>query len=379
MTNKTPESPTSRLPRPRRREFPAPLTQPLTNTRELARTPVVSAPLPDPEPYYDEFDDFDGYEQDAAYLPRRHSFLTNPYVLAAVAVFGAIVMAIVVVAMAGGGGGGGGFPVAAATEQNPLTPKPSGIGVETIAAATVREGPNNGGELGTIPRGQKVTVTGRDADAKWFQIVFPQNSTLRGWLPATALKIADLNPQAIAIVTVTPRPQATQAPTQVVQQRPTVAATVEATATVATGPDLAVAIACTAGSPVQVIVKNAGAATVQQAATVSVLVGAQVKSTLQVQLNLEPGSSVTIPTDQVVSPPSTSVQVALAGTADIDPSDNSAQCTVGAATTPTVPVATAQSGTTPTATTQAATATPTTQVQVTPTLTATPIVQTVSP
>jgi hypothetical protein len=131
-----------------------------------------------------------------------------------------------------------------------------------------------------------------------------------------------------------------------------------------------------------VIVRNAGAATVQEAATISVLVGAQVKSTQQVQLNLAPNSSVTIPTDQVVSPPSTSVQVALAGAGDIDPSDNSAQCTVGAATTPTVAVATAQSGTTPaaTATTQAAvTATPTTQTQVTPTLTATPIVQTVSP
>jgi hypothetical protein len=268
----------------------------------------------------------------------------------------------------GGGGGGGGLPVAAATE-GAGTPRATGIVVDTLAAATVREGPGTGGELGTISRGQKVTVTGRDADAKWFQVVFPQNSTLRGWLPATALKVADLNPQAIAIVTVTPRPQPTQQPTRVVVEQATQVPTAEATATVVSGPDLSVAIACTAGSPVQVIVKNAGAVAVQQGATVTVLVGSQVKSTLQVQLNLAPNSTVTIPTDQVVSPPSTSVQVGLAGAEDIDPADNSAQCTVQAATTPTVPVATAQSGTTPVATaTQPAAA-----------LTPTPTVQTVSP
>jgi hypothetical protein len=294
--------------------------------------------------------------------------LHNPYVLAAIAVFGAIVMAVVVVMAAGGGSGGnGGVPAAVATE-NPLTPQASGVVVETIAAATVREGPGEGGELGSIPRGQKVTVTGRDADAKWFQIVFPQNSTLRGWLPASALKVGNLNIDGIALASVTPITRATVAiPTQpviIATERPT--STPEVTATSETGPDVAITISCTPGSAVSVTVRNVGTSAVQQAATIAVQVDDGETSTSQVQLNLQPNSSVTVPTAQDVTSGTTMVVLTLAG--DIDTDDNAASCTV--------------QGSGPTATpktsTPVVTNTPS-QTSATPALTATPVVTTVSP
>lgn len=335
-----------------------------------ARAAALSPPpAPLPEPYYEEYDEeADEYGE---YEPQHESLLRNPYVLAAIAVTAAIVLAVMVVAMAGGGGSGGGSgggQTAVGTES-PLTPQAGGIVVETIAAATVREGPGSGGELGSIPRGQKVRVTGRDADAKWFQIVFPQNSTLRGWLPASALKVADLNVANIALASFTPIPRATipvptsppVVATQEPENTPTPAATPEA------GPDLAVTMSCNAGSPVAVTIRNAGTAAVERAVSVSVLVGGQVHSTQQVQLSLAPNSAVTVPTTDVVTAPVTSVQVALVGQpGDADPSDNSAQCTVQSGVTPTPAVSTPQTGTTP-------------QASPTPALTATPTVQTVSP
>ncbi|MGE0057598.1 MAG: SH3 domain-containing protein [Dehalococcoidia bacterium] len=325
----------------------------------------VAAPPPEPEPYYDDDEDeFDGYE------PHHESFLRNPYVLAAIAVTAAIVMAIVVVVMAGGGGSGSGGNPAAISTEDPLTPRPSGAVVESIAAATVREGPGSGGELGSLPRGQKVTVTGRDSDAKWFQIVFPQNSTLRGWVPASALKVADLNVQSIAIASVTPITRSTLPPTRapVVIATEAATSTPAATSTQVAGPDLAVTMTCAPGATVSVTIRNAGAAAVQQPASISVLIGGAVRSTNQVNLNLEPNASITVPTDQVVTAPTTSVQVALQGAADIDPSDNSAVCTVQSSTTVT-PAASTPATSTPAANT------PT----VGPTLTATPVIPTVSP
>jgi hypothetical protein len=316
------------------------------------------APPPLPEPYYDEYDEANGYE----YEPQRETLLHNPYVLAALAVAGAIVMAIVVVAMAGGGGSGGGNRPAAVATNDPLTPQASGVVVETIAAATVREGPGNGGDLGSIPRGQKVTVTGRDADAKWFQIVFPQNSTLRGWLPASALKVNDLNVAGIALASVTPIPRATvPVPTRppVIATEPLEATPTE-TSTSVPGPDLAVTRSCTPGAAVAVTIRNAGDSVVERSANVSVLIGGTVRTTNQAQLKLAPNESVTFQTDQVVTAPSTAVQVTLLGSpADIDASDNGAACNVESATTPTPKVSTPATSTPATAQTPALTATPT--------------------
>lgn len=330
LTNSTSGEQPSRLPRPQRRESPAPLAQPLGAAPRRSR-PASRPPVPQPV-YEDEYDEADAY-----YQPQRESLLRNPYVLAAVAVAGAIVMAIVVVAMAGGGGGGGGGNTQAPASSS-LTPQPGGATVESIATATVREGPGTEwDQIGTLPRGQKVVVTGRDADSKWYQIVFPQNSTLRGWVPSTALKASDLNAVGIAVVPVTPLSRPTPIPPTPVPQ-PTEAATATATvtSTALPGPDLAVSIGCTPGSSVAVTISNVGDVPVQgRTATVSVAIGGQVRSTSQVPLNLNPKESVTFPTSETVSPPVTTVVLTLQGSpAETDTSDNTASCQLGA-TTPT--------------------------------------------
>jgi hypothetical protein len=318
------------------------------------------------EEHEDDFDEYDSY-----YEPRRESMLRNPYVLAAIAVVGAIFMAVVVVAMAGGGGGGG--SAAGDSTPNPLTPQVPGAAlVDTISTATVRDGPGTEyNDLGVLSRGQRVNVTGRDADAKWFQIVFPQNSTSRGWVPASALKVQDINTQALGVVTVTPRPTAVL-PTQ--PPRPTEVVTAEPTATetgtAVPGPDLAVSMNCTAGQAVLVTIKNVGDSAVEnRTATVSVSIGGTVRSTMPVTLQVGPNESVSFQTSDQIAAPSTSVLLTLQGSpADIDTSDNSDSCTPSGGTTATP---TTQTGTTSTpAATQVATGVP---------LTPTPLVTTVAP
>jgi len=357
LTNENSDNNPSRLPRPRRREFPAPLGQPLGPGRTARQTPApLAAPTraPEPEPDFDdEFDEYDGY-----YEPQRESMLRNPYVLAAIAVVGAIVMAVIVVALAGGGGGGGGGTTAMNT-PNPLTQVPGATTVESISTATVRDGPGTEyNDLGVLSRGQKVSVTGRDADAKWFQIVFPQNSTSRGWVPASALKVSDINVAALAIATVTPRPLP---PTSTFVPQPTAAPTQEATETpeAEPGPDLAVSMNCTEGATVVVTISNVGDVAVEnRQATVSVSIGGQPMAAIPVTLQISPNESVSFPTSEEVTAPSTSVTVTLQGTPqDIDPSDNSDTCTLSSGTTPTPP-----SGTTPTQVATGVVVTPTPEV-----------------
>ena len=61
---------------------------------------------------------------------------------------------------------------------------------EAIATTTVRNGPNSSFvPLGTIPRGGRVPVVGRNEDESWLQVIFPADSLLRGWVDAAFLEV----------------------------------------------------------------------------------------------------------------------------------------------------------------------------------------------
>ncbi len=61
---------------------------------------------------------------------------------------------------------------------------------EAITTTTVRNGPNSSFlPLGTIPRGGRVPVVGRNEDESWLQVIFPADSLLRGWVDATFLDV----------------------------------------------------------------------------------------------------------------------------------------------------------------------------------------------
>ena len=61
---------------------------------------------------------------------------------------------------------------------------------EATRTTTVRNGPNSSFlPLGTIPRGGRVPVVGRNEDESWLQVIFPADSLLRGWVDAVFLEV----------------------------------------------------------------------------------------------------------------------------------------------------------------------------------------------
>jgi uncharacterized protein YraI len=387
LTNERRTPPARPVPRPQKRDFPTPLEAAATSAQ--AETPVaaatsrtrvrrglpprpvrsddeppslLAAPLParvEEEPY----DDFDEYGDYAAYDNRQESFLRNPYVLAGLAVAAAIVLAIIVVVMASSGGTGEGVTsIGTIDARTPLV----GIVVESITTSSVREGPGTDyPQVGTLPRGQKVQVTGRNEERSWFQIVFPQNSPLRGWVPASALRAGDLASANVEVVPVTPisRPTIippTQPPRPTEPPEPTeVPATVTPTAEPEpAGPDIAVALAgnCVAGGAITVVITNAGAEPITgRSAGVTIASGLGSSSTA-VSLNLAPGASASVSTGQIVQSPRVTVTAQLQGTPpDAVPGNNSASCDVTAPPPPP-----------PTATPPVVAPTPTTPAAVTP-------------
>jgi hypothetical protein len=68
------------------------------------------------------------------------------------------------------------------------------LGPRVASTASLHLGP--GAEyavLGTLQAGAHLEVVGRDESAEWLAIVFPPNSTLRAWLPASqALGVPDV-------------------------------------------------------------------------------------------------------------------------------------------------------------------------------------------
>jgi hypothetical protein len=223
-------------------------------------------------------------------LPRRgmqplgesyeQSFLRNPYVLAGFAVGGAIVLAVIVVFMFGSKSStakDGGSP---GVILDPLTPGAGrGLVARSVSASTVREGPGlDYDAIGELSRNQDVEVAGRNTEATWFNIYFPSGSSLRGWVPASALRLPN-NAPAIPVVSVTPiprptviQPTAPPEPTGTATGSPTPTAT----GTPAGGSDLVASIVagtCSVGSRLIVNVKNLGPAAITSRA-IAVLVQA---------------------------------------------------------------------------------------------------------
>lgn len=95
---------------------------------------------------------------------------------------------------------------------------------EAITTTTVRNGPNSSFlPLGTIPRGGRVPVVGRNEDESWLQVIFPADSLLRGWVDAAFLEvIGDISqldvagpgpvPSLIAPISIFRTPTPTQPP-----------------------------------------------------------------------------------------------------------------------------------------------------------------------
>jgi hypothetical protein len=192
----------------------------------------------------------------------------------------AIVLAIVFVIAFGSSGSGSASGNTPGLVIDPQTPGPlRGVAARSVASATVREGPGlDYLAIGELSRNIDVEVVGRNDEANWFNIYFPPNSSLRGWVPVTALRLPG-NPAAIPVVSITPIPRPTIVqPTLPPEPTGTATATptVTPTGTPEGGSDLvasAVPGTCAVGSRLIVNVRNQGPAAVNSRA-ISILVQA---------------------------------------------------------------------------------------------------------
>ncbi len=337
-----PEPPATPAPvRPAAPSRPAPARA----TRRSA--PQAQAPLPPSEPAI--ADDYEYEEEDLYYDEGEPpSLLSNPYVLAALAVGGAIVLAVIVVLFFGRGDGES--PAGGTTANATRTPTPTvegdtsptaiGLMARSIAISTVREGPALSYlELGTLPSQQDVDVVGRNEEATWFQIVFPSGTQLRGWVPDSALKLPDNVAALVDVAVPTPVtkpdvPTATTAP--VVEDTPTPTATTTTTEGSPTpaggdGPDLAVFIAsdCTAGSEIKVVITNAGTeALVDEPIEVIVSNDGVAKYQQSFEAKIAVGATANLNTGVLAEPEKMEVSVVLKNLDDVDLSNNITGCTV---------------------------------------------------
>lgn len=59
-----------------------------------------------------------------------------------------------------------------------------------LTTTTLRNGPGVGfSPLGTVPRGARVPIIGRNADDTWLQVLYPPGSTFQGWIEASFLEV----------------------------------------------------------------------------------------------------------------------------------------------------------------------------------------------
>ncbi len=302
--------------RPRRQRRPRPANQ----------KPLTGEVLPPAAAY--------GAEE-IAIGAEEESLLRNPYVLAALAVAGAIVLAVFVVIIFGSSGEGGTGRDREAPGLGGLPTQPAGRGVRarSIATSTVREGPSTEYlETGVLRSGQDVEVAGRNPEASWFQIFYPTGSQLRGWVPASALRLADGAQLAVVAVTPIPRPTVIlPSPTPEPPATAVPTATVTETPPPSTGADLAVRLvsACTPGQRLLIIIRNLGP---QPLTSRPLQVAVQAPDgTPRALVSLSPltlpvGQEAAVDTTYVVQERVIAIVDPLGATGDPNPSNNRVDC-----------------------------------------------------
>lgn len=129
--------------------------------------------------------------------------MRNRLILSGLGILVVLLLTVVVLVVIGQGSGGPQRRVVegASTPAGEATSRPrGGLAGEMRTTVTMRNGPGPSySPLGTIPRGARVTVVGRNADERWLQIVPPWSSQLRGWVEASLVEVTgDVSQLAIA-------------------------------------------------------------------------------------------------------------------------------------------------------------------------------------
>jgi uncharacterized protein YgiM (DUF1202 family) len=232
----------------------------------------------------------------------------------------------------GGDNGGNNGIVTTGTQTPGAGGQVAGLGVKSIATATVREGPGlDYLELGLLRNKQDVQVVGRNEDASWYQIVFPRDSQLRGWVPDSALDLSDSAAQALAVVQVTPITRPTVAIPTPTPRPPD--PTPSATATPEGGGDkvdigVVIAADCSPNTDIVLLLTNAGNAHIKNKVEVLVSNNGTVVYDEDMDADLAPGQTATVNTRVKAKAPSMTATVLLKGAQDVSAANNITSCSV---------------------------------------------------
>lgn len=89
-------------------------------------------------------------------------------------------------------------PTSSATTE---TAAEGGLTGKAKSTINVRSDPGNEFQaLGTLRKDSEVEIVAKSEDGEWLQIVYPQRSRLRGWVPADSLEISG-DPSVLAVAT----------------------------------------------------------------------------------------------------------------------------------------------------------------------------------
>lgn len=95
----------------------------------------------------------------------------------------------------------------AGLDDSPVaTPTPSGRSPMALIALDVHIGPGvNYQVVGSLPRGAKLDVIGRDASSQWIAIAFAGGTKINGWVPSQSVSgVSDIKSLPLAPVTLLP-------------------------------------------------------------------------------------------------------------------------------------------------------------------------------
>jgi hypothetical protein len=145
------------------------------------------------------------------------SFLRSPIILGGLAVVLIALIAVVVLGLPGGGkdNDGGGSATKTTTTPSPKQTESSDhLTGKAKSTVNVRSDPGNAFQaLGVLRNGTEVEIVAKSEDGKWFQIVYPSGSNLRGWVLAESLEVTgDLSGLGVATPEHIPVPVAPTSP-----------------------------------------------------------------------------------------------------------------------------------------------------------------------
>ncbi len=111
----------------------------------------------------------------------------NRLIIAGVSLLGVLALTAIVLLVFSRGDGGAAFTpnfgVISDDDDDETPTVEFALTAEALTTTTLRNGPNESFvPLGTVPRGARVPIVGRNEDDTWLQVTYPPGSPLRGWV-----------------------------------------------------------------------------------------------------------------------------------------------------------------------------------------------------